>query len=137
MVGILVLTHGDFAEGIINSCEIILGKQENTKALGLYPGDSINEFKEKVLYYLKELDLKDGVIVFTDLFGASPYNAVVLNKNNVKDIKFRCITGVNLPMLLEAFSNRNCSKIDDIVEKCIKIGTEGIKELFDELKSVN
>ena len=137
MIGILIITHGDFADGIINSVEVILGKQENTRALGLYPGDSIDDFKEKVLHSIEQLSLKGDVLIFTDLFGASPYNAVALNKNNAKDIEFRCITGVNLPMLLEAFSSRTCLSINDIVEKCMKIGRDGIKELFNELQIAN
>lgn len=137
MVSILILTHGQFAEGVLNGAEVILGKQENTKALGLYPGDSIDEFKEKVFDSIKELGSKEGVLIFTDLFGASPYNVVALNKNNIKSIKARCITGVNLPMLLEAFSNRMFSEIDCIVEKCMKTGNEGIKELFTEFEAAN
>lgn len=137
MIGVLILTHGDFADGIINSVEVILGKQENTRALGLYPGDSIDEFKEKVLNSIKQLSLKGDVLVFTDLFGASPYNAVALNKNNAEGIEFRCITGVNLPMLLEAFSSRACLSINDIVEKCMGEGRDGIKELFNELQTSN
>lgn len=137
MIGVLILTHGDFADGIINSVEVIIGKQENAIALGLYPGDSIDEFKGKVLHYIRQLSSKGSVLVFTDLFGASPYNAVALNKNNAEDIEFRCITGVNLPMLLEAFSNRTCLSINDIVENCMKIGKDGIRELFNELKTSN
>ncbi len=135
MIGILILTHGNFAEGILQSVELIIGKQDNRQAIGLYPGESIESFNEKVWNSAKQLSEKGDVLIFTDLFGASPYNAVALNRNKFEGIELRCITGVNLPMLIEAFSNRKNSVIDDVVEKCMKTGKDGIKELFAEFKA--
>ena len=51
MIGILVVTHGNLGKELINSAELIVGKQENTFALGLYHGDNIDDFREKVAKY--------------------------------------------------------------------------------------
>ncbi len=77
MVGVLIATHGGFAEGILNAVELIAGKQEGVKTIGLFHGDGIDEFSDKVQTAYEELDDGDGVLVFVDIFGGSPSNAVM------------------------------------------------------------
>lgn len=48
MVGILITTHGGFAEGLLNAVELIAGKQEKAKTIGLYHGDGIDELEHKI-----------------------------------------------------------------------------------------
>ncbi|MBV4426151.1 PTS sugar transporter subunit IIA [Clostridium tyrobutyricum] len=134
MIGILVITHGDFAAEILKTAELIIGKQKRVISLGLHYGDSIEEFCVKVKDTIESLDEGQGVLVFADLFGASPYNSAAFSANKVKNSKFKCITGVNLPMLLEALTTRDGSNLDDLTESCIKSGNEGIKELFNQIK---
>lgn len=134
MIGILVITHGDFSREILKTAELIVGEQEKAVSLGLHYGDSIEDFCLKVKDTIVSLDDGDGVLVFADLFGASPYNAAAFSANKVKNTKFRCITGVNLPMLLEALTTRSSCKLNSLTKSCMKCGDEGIKELFDQIK---
>ena len=41
MVGILIATHGGFAEGLLSAVELIAGKQEKVETVGLYHGDGV------------------------------------------------------------------------------------------------
>ena len=134
MIGILVITHGNFAAEILKTAELIVGEQENALSLGLHYGDSIEEFSIKVRDTIVSLDNGEGVLVFVDLFGASPYNAAAFSASKIKDTKFRCITGVNLSMLLEALTTRDGCRLDDLTASCITSGSQGIKELFNEIK---
>lgn len=133
MIGILVATHGKFAEEILKSAELIVGKQDQTLALGLHHGDSIEEFGEKVKEGIQSLEKGNGVLVFVDLFGASPYNAAALSSNKLVNSKFRCVTGVSLPMILEALTMRGVYELDQLTDHCMEVGTKGIKELFKEM----
>jgi len=137
MIGILICTHGNFGEGIMNSAELISGKQEEVVTLGLSHGDSIEKFIEKVTKSIIQLDKGDGVLVFADLLGASPYNAAAISSKKVGDTKFRCITGVNLPMLLEALMLREYCTLDELTDKALDAGVLGIKELFKEINLYN
>lgn len=137
MVGILICTHGNFGEGIIKSAEIITGPQENVLTLGLCQGDSIEKFTEKVTKSIILLDKGEGVLVFADLFGASPYNAAAISSKKVGDTKFRCIAGINFPMLLEAIIMRDSNDLDQLTSKALKAGVLGIKELFNEIYLYN
>lgn len=134
MIGVLVITHGNFATEILKTAELIIGQQKQAVSLGLHYGDSIEDFSLKVKDTIETLDKGEGVLVFADLFGASPYNAAAFSANKVKKTDFRCITGVNLPMLLEALTSRDGSNLNDLTELCIKSGNEGIKELFNQIK---
>jgi PTS system mannose-specific IIA component len=133
MIGILVITHENFGEAALKTAELILGKQEEALALGCHRGDSIEEFCEKVNVAIQKLDTGKGVLVFADLYGASPYNIAAKASNTINS-KFRCITGFSLPMVIEAFSMREMCELEELTDKCMETGHLGIKELFKEIE---
>lgn len=132
MIGVLVITHENFGEAAMQTAELILGKQEQAMALGCYRGDSIESFTEKVKVAIQELDTGDGVLVFADLFGASPYNTAAKASNGIEST-FTCITGFSLPMVLEALSTRDVYGLEALTNQCLEVGKAGMKELFAEL----
>ena len=130
MIGILIVTHGNFGTELLKSAELIIGKQDNVKTLGLNHGDNVDELYDRVSEAIKELDNGDGVLVFTDLFGGSPSNVVA---RNMEHLNFYSLTGVNLPMLIEALSNRKCFSIDKLITSSYKAGYEGIRNIREIL----
>lgn len=134
MVGLLIATHGEFASGLLHAAELIFGKQEKCKVLGLFHGDDITAYGESIVNGVMELDDGDGVLVFTDLFSASPANQVAKNYPQLRAYRFKAITGVNLPMLLEALGKRIAKEdLDSIAKAVIEAGQNGIKDLINEL----
>lgn len=129
MVGVLILTHGKLADGLKNSVEMIMGQNESFNTLGLYEGDDFSEFKENVLEHISLLDTGEGVLVLVDLFGASPYNSVMFNYEEIKsrEKNVRLITGVNLPMVIESLNARNYMKLDQLYEEVMNMGISNIK----------
>ncbi|WP_332236941.1 PTS sugar transporter subunit IIA [Sporolactobacillus sp. KGMB 08714] len=133
MIGILIVTHGSLAKGFKESAELIVGKIPNLKIIGLYHEDSFVQLKLNVKKAIEEMDTGDGVLVLTDLYGASPFNASAMNSKDLSPEKFRCISGLNLPILLESIIARKDMKLSDLAGHLLKVGKVGIKELFDEL----
>jgi PTS system mannose-specific IIA component len=132
MIGIIIATHGRFSEEIVRSAELIAGPAKNVKALTLERADNIEDFNDRFVKSIKELDEGDGILVFTDLLGGSPCN---VSNMNMKRYKFQAITGVNFPMLMEAIMLReNDITIEELAEKCLKMGKEGIIHLNKMLK---
>ncbi|AEE91835.1 PTS system fructose subfamily IIA component [Tepidanaerobacter acetatoxydans Re1] len=133
MLGILIVTHSNFGKELLRSAELIVGRQENIETLGLEHGDSVEELYKKVKDSLKKLDRGEGVLILTDLFGGSPSNvtAAAMKENN---IKVESISGVNLPMLIEALDLRNTTDLECIIDKIIQTGIFGIKNIKLELK---
>ncbi len=94
---ILLATHGEFAAGILNSAEIILGSTENVQTLCAFI-DPAEDFQEKVKNIVEEIPEGDELIVVTDILGGSVNNEFMryLDRKG-----FHLISGLNLPMLIE------------------------------------
>lgn len=135
MIGILVVAHGDFAKGLVSALELIFGESESVDFLGIYHETSIDSFKEDVAKKMEQLDQGEGVLVFSDILNASPYNVVASNYKLFKDkLVYRSVTGTNLPMLIEAVCSRETMKLDELSKYIQNIGKEGIKELFETIE---
>ena len=126
MVSILIITHGGFGKEIIKSMEMIMGKQDDVYFLGLYPEEDPEVFSVKVKEKIIELNQNGEVLVMVDVFGGTPSNA---SASNMKDLKFECVTGVSLPMLIEVALNRSRSTLDELVEMAIMAGTNCVINL--------
>ena len=138
MVGFVIATHGKLASGFLDAVKLIIGEQENIGEIGLFEGNDVSELGLKLEKLIRKEDDGDGVIVFTDLFAASPYNQAALCANRIKDVKIQLITGVNLPMIIEAINARMMGQdIEQITDAAFETAKVGIKNFWDELKSRN
>lgn len=113
------VSHGELSKSILKSAEMIVGSQEDVSYIGLYPNDEIGKIKEQLEEVFKEKG-SDNIICFTDLFSGSPFNAVV---SLMEQYPVKHITGMNLPLVLEAFMLRtnDSLSIDDVSEKLISL----------------
>ena len=94
---ILLATHGNFAAGILNAAELILGKIENVQVLCAYL-DPAENFSEKAKTVVSSIAEGDEMIVVTDIFGGS------VNNEFIKYLDHQgmyLISGLNLPLLIE------------------------------------
>ena len=127
MFGIIVGTHGRFAEELVKSCEMICGEQKNVRAVTLVPGEGPDDVVRKYEAAIKELDCDHGVLFLNDLFGGSPYNAACRLVINNK--AYGIVTGVNLPMLIEMTSQQladdGTEDITSFMEKAVEAGKNG------------
>ena len=105
MVGIILASHGGFAEGIYQSGEMIFGKQENVKACILKPSEGPDDIRKKMEDAIASFDDPKQVLFLIDLWGGTPFNQA----NNLFDKHqdtWAIVTGLNLPMLIEAYGAR-------------------------------
>lgn len=124
MFAIIIGTHGNFARELLRSCEMICGLRVNTAAIGFESGESIDGLANKYQEALNSLDVAGGVLILTDLFGGSPYNAAC--RLAVENRNIRIVAGVNLPMLLEVCQLTGMS-MADVVNVAQSAGKEGIR----------
>lgn len=134
MIGILILTHGELAKGYVSALNLIYGEADNVDCLCIFHETSIDDYKKEVAEKMRELAMNDGVLVLCDIFGASPYNVTAQNYKELKDeVNYRSITGVNLPMVIEAVANRDVMSLDELAKHVQAVGKDGIKELFETM----
>lgn len=130
LIGILIVTHGEFGKELLKSSELILGKQENVLCLGLNEGDDVLKLKDKVKKSIEKLDDGEGVLVLTDMFGGSPSNVTAAN---LRELDFKYLTGVNLPMLIESLTSRQNCSLKELADKSFKTAIDGIKNISKEI----
>ena len=100
MIGMLLISHGGMAEGMLDSMELIMGSCEQMHTVSLCAGEDFESFRTKVMDAIRLLDSGDGVLVFVDLYGASPFNAAVYAAARMaqEGRNVRVLAGMNLAM---------------------------------------
>jgi PTS system ascorbate-specific IIA component len=123
MVGILIVSHGAFGESLIHSASHVLGKRPvYLRQLGVTVHDEPEALLPVAEDLIRFLDQGAGVLLLTDIFGATPSNiaARLLNPGRVEGI-----AGVNLPMLIRALSYRH-EPLAAVREKALAGACEGV-----------
>lgn len=138
MVALLLVTHGDLAKALLSSAMLIMGDAPLIENYGLYHGDNVDDLKETVknaIVRLNERSNGDGVLVLTDLFGGSPANVTARSFYELGgDVKAECVTGVNLPMLLEVAASAVHMNLEELKNVCLDSGRQSIVNLKDKIQ---
>lgn len=131
MIGILLATHGKFAQGIRESVEMLMGEIASLDTICLEEGEDISAFTSGIDAKIKELDDGDGVLLLVDIVGGSPFNvcAMALSKNS----QCECITGLNLPMLVGALDAREYMSLKELKTELISNAKDGIRDVREAL----
>lgn len=135
MVEIFLISHEDVSVSLLQSAELILGTQKNVYTYSLKRGEDVEGFGEKISKKIEELKT-EKILILTDMFGGTPSNIVAAN---LKKHDFKCITGMNLPMLLDALLLRKNEplEMEQLVEQCLKTGKEGIIDIEKMISEKN
>lgn len=127
MVGIIVMTHGTLSEGIVDAAELITGPVTQVETLSLRREDNVNDLNAAFLAALDRVDTGDGVLVLADLLGGSPCNVASMN---LREKSYRVLSGVNLPMFIEALSSRDSAgSVEELQAACQEAGAQGVKNI--------
>ncbi|MDY3705796.1 PTS sugar transporter subunit IIA [Vagococcus lutrae] len=96
-IGLLIMTHGDFGKEAIKSAELIVGKQDNYETLSVFVVDEIDNLKTELLNKISGLNTSEGLVIFTDIVGGTPYNlaSYLLEQENTM-----VVTALNMSMLI-------------------------------------
>lgn len=134
MIGILIISHGDLGNSLINCANHVMGKRpEHLVHLGVTIQDDPDVIILNALELLKQLDCGDGVLILSDICGATPCNIAteLVNPGRVE-----CLSGVNLSMLLRALTYRDKS-LESLVEKSLSGGKEGVMRIYSRSDNAN
>ena len=134
MIGILIISHGDLGNSLINCANHVMGKRpEHLVHLGVTIQDDPDVIILNALELLKQLDCGDGVLILSDICGATPCNIAteLVNPGRVE-----CLSGVNLSMLLRALTYRDKS-LESLVEKALSGGKEGVMRIYSRSDNAN
>lgn len=130
--GLVVISHGMLAKGLLASAEMILGPQENAAAICFEEGDVISDFRAEIRRVLDTLP--EDSVVLLDMFAGTPCNQItMLILEEKRDI--HAFTGVNLPILLEACSARAEFGGTELVDALEEMAGDTIVNLEKKMKA--
>lgn len=134
MVGIILASHGEFAEGILQSGAMIFGEQENVKAVTLMPSEGPDDVKAKMQEAIASFDNQDEVLFLVDLWGGTPFNQASSLFEEHKD-KWAIVAGMSLPMVIEAYASRfSMTSAQEIATHIVGTAKEGVRVKPEELE---
>ncbi len=123
-VGILLITHPGVGSAMLHTATRILGKTAMPiKCLDVPPDAATDPVCERARSMLKVLDRGAGVLVLTDLYGATPHN--IAQKIACGSMATSVLSGLNLPMLLRVF-NYPADDLHTLASKAAEGGSRGI-----------
>jgi len=112
MIGIVIVTHSQLAEALIDAAAFILGgRPEATEAVSVDLKENAEVLREKIEKAIKKVRQDQGVLILTDMFGGTPSN---LSYSFLEEGKVEVLSGVNLPMLIKANSARQEKRLSDL-----------------------
>lgn len=129
MIGILIIAHGSLGESLLHCANHVFGGHPpHVASMGVALHDEPTTILPQVKALVAKLDQGDGVLILSDMYGATPCNVCcrLLEAGRV-DV----VAGVNLPMLVRVLNYRN-EPLSVLVEKAISGGREGVIEVSKE-----
>lgn len=129
MIGILIIAHGTLGDSLIHCANHVFGGPLAQLAqFGVAVHDVPVALLPQVQKLVDELDSGDGVLILTDMYGATPSN---LACRLVEPARVECVAGINLPMLVRALTYRNES-LETVAQKALSGGREGVVHVTQE-----
>ena len=98
VIGVVVVTHGQLANELVNAAEMIVGDLPQFTAVSIGWHDDVNDARGEIEQAIERVRGEAGVLVLTDMFGGTPSN---LGMTFLEKDRIEVITGVNLPMLIK------------------------------------
>ena len=126
-VGLLIITHNGIGKNILaTASDIFGGLSMPAKVISVLPQGNYAENLSTAEEYIDELDSGDGVLVLSDIFGATPSNIAT----KAEEGKKACvIAGINLPMVVRIL-NYSQLPLSEIATKAASAGHESIIQCY-------
>lgn len=129
MIGIVIIAHEGLAESLACSVTHVLGSRPvQLEVMSVAAADDPVTLMPAARDLLARADTGEGVLIFCDIYGASPCN---LASKLVAPGRVEVVSGVNLPMLVRAITYRN-RDLATMAKKAVSGGCEGVLHLHAE-----
>jgi mannose PTS system EIIA component len=123
MIGILIVAHDTLGDSLVRAVTHVLGtRPPQFEVLSVAATDDPILLLPQARELVARLDTGDGVLIFSDIYGATPCNLAckLLTPGKVEGV-----AGVNLPMLVRAFTYRT-KGMETMIKKAISGGCDGV-----------
>jgi len=124
MIGIVIVTHSQLGDALIDTTEFILGDRPDTMvSVSIDLKENVDKLRKKIAQAIKTVDNKKGVIILTDMFGGTPSN---LSYSFLEEGQVEVISGVNLPILIKAVDLQKNMGLSELAQHLEAFGKKSI-----------
>lgn len=124
MIGFILTGHGQFSTGLASAIDMVAGEQP-AFAIVPFEGDHAAEYGDELRTAIEKMHAEcEGMLVFVDLLGGTPFNQAMMISQDLDNIEV--VTGTNLPMLLELVLTRDGADLSDLADQAVAVGQGGI-----------
>lgn len=123
MIGVLIIAHDTLPDSLVKAVTHVLGgRPPQFETLSVAASDDPFDLLPAARKLVSEVDTGDGVLIFSDIYGATPSNLAgkLQSPGHVE-----LVAGVNLPMLVRAFTYRG-KGMDTMITKAVSGGRDGV-----------
>lgn len=132
MIGIVIVTHAQLGQAILETAESILGEKiQNSLAVSINLTEDVDNLRSLIEKAIKKVTGENGVLILTDMFGGTPSN---LSYSFLEDGRIEVLSGVNLPIVLKAINLRKKLPLPEMVIKLEEQGKKSISLASSILK---
>lgn len=123
MIGLVIVTHGGLASEFRAALEHVHGPQTQIETVSIGPDDDMEARRDEIIAAIGRVDLGDGTILLTDMFGGTPSNLAI---SVMEQARVEVIAGINLPMLIKLASIRHETGIEAAISEAQEAGRKYI-----------
>jgi len=124
MIGIVIVTHCQLGEALIGAAEFIIGSRPaSLESISIDLNENAEKLRNKISLGIKNVKGNEGVLILTDMFGGTPSN---LSYSFLEEGHVEVLSGVNLPILIQATSMREKLKLDELAANLESFGKKSI-----------
>jgi PTS system mannose-specific IIA component len=123
MVGVVLVTHPNLGDEFIRSAELICGKLPNLVTVSIDTRKGVEELRRGIAEAIKRVDVGEGVLILTDMFGGTPSN---MSLAFLSEGRVEVLTGLNLPMLIKISNCRQGRTLKELAKMVKEAGQKNI-----------
>ena len=128
-IPVILISHGHYAKYALESTEMIIGRQENCEVISVTEDKDLDSVTKELEEVYKKFKNEKGVVILTDIRGGTPSNAAA--NLLVREDDILALSGYNMPLLLELFTNRDL-EMEDLKEGLYEAFRESLVDLRAE-----
>jgi PTS system mannose-specific IIA component len=124
MIGILIVTHSQLGDALIDAAEFVLGSRPaGVVSVSIDLNQNVDRLRERVAAGVKKVVQDGGALILTDMFGGTPSN---ISYSFLEEGRIEVLSGVNLPVLVHALDHRDRMPLAELAAAVEAFGKKSI-----------
>jgi len=123
LINLILISHGTLASGLREAAEMILGDQSQLEVFGVFPGNTVESFSEKIEKAIQQFHDPENTLILSDIPCGTPANTALMM---VMKHHVHALSGCNLPLLIEVLSLRTEVGMEELLKTACESGRAGI-----------